>query len=68
MGGTGFEHLSDPGAGVQVGTYPVSMQVNMQEQSQELEPSEDHSDHDKDRAVLMILEEILDRMGPEAAL
>ena len=59
-----------PGAAVHIGTYPALRRVAMQEQSRDLAPSKDHSerDHDKDRAILMILEEILDRMGPEAAL
>lgn len=64
-----LQHPSHPGAGGQVWTYPESMQVDRQEQSRVLESLLEHrSDHDKNRAMLVILEEILDRMGPEAAL
>ena len=43
-------------------------QVALQKESRDLAPSGDHSDPDMDRSLLAVLEKIVDRMGPTAAL
>jgi hypothetical protein len=43
-------------------------QVALQQPSRDLALARDHSDPDTDRALFAVLEEILDRMGPKAAL
>jgi hypothetical protein len=42
--------------------------VALQERSRDLAPSGVHSHPDTDRSLLTVLEEILDRMGPQTAL